>query len=51
MHLSRKCKTKETTISKVKAHIKIEHVSEIYLMIDHLKTSRDDHTEVTRRDF
>jgi hypothetical protein len=47
----RRCQSKETTISKIIAHVEIEHESERYIMIDHWKISRNDKTEVTTSDF
>ena len=51
IYICRNCQNREPTMSKVKAHVHFEHDSERDLMIDHWKTSRDDHTEVTRSDF
>ena len=51
IYICRKCQSREPTVSKIKDHVQIEHDSENYIMIDHWKTNRDDHTEVTRSDF
>ena len=46
-----KCEKKESTLPRMKDHVITEHDSEMYLMIDNFKISREDSEDMTWRDF